>query len=254
MRKKKIIFGIFVTFCGVLALWLFLDHFFSFEYQEWVFKKYPDMTIFYGVNILSRYADFSFFTYITTIIFGIWCILFGISNCFDQNKFNNFLKKSTVVSFVFTNYLITTVGYTLFELTVANDKFGLYANTAKAWHNFGTNLFVHYILFVFATIVFVFIKAPKSNTKKARYFYLSFLLLYVAIVKVTGEFAYSIRWFPYIIFDATSFGNALGISSYPLCVLLTILTFTILALAYTLLFTIFAHLKEKQNFALCQAQ
>lgn len=126
------------------------------------------------------------------------------------------------------------------------DKFGLYADTAKAWHNFGTNLFVLYVLFVFAVVIFASIKTKTSSIKTGRYISLSFLTLYVAVVKITGEFAYSIRWFPYIIFDATSYGNALGISSYPVCVLLTILTFVLLAVAYALLFTAFARLKEKQ--------
>lgn len=239
--------GILVTLCGILALWLFLDHFLSFEYQNWFFERYPDIKVFYAVNVLSKYADFAFFTYITLIVFGLWCISFGISNCFQENKFNDFLKKSTVVSFVFTNYLTTCVVYTLFEVTVANDKFGLYADTAKAWHNFGTNLFVHYVLFVFAVVIFALIKTKTSSIKTGRYISLSFLTLYVAVVKITGEFAYSIRWFPYIVFDATSYGNALGISSYPVCVLLTILTFVLLAVAYALLFTAFARLKEKQT-------
>jgi len=250
MRKKKIICGILVALCGALALWLFLDHFLNFSRQDWVFERYPNMTLYYGVNIINKFADFAFFTYITSITFGIWCILFGISNCFKENKFNNFLRKSSVVSFVFTNYLITSVIYTVFELAFANDHFGLYADVPKAWHNLGINICTHYVIFIFAVIIFALIKTRKSNIRKGRFFALSFLVLYAVIVKITGEFAYSIRWFPYIIFDATSYGNAFGISSYPVCVLLTILTFVALAIVYGLLFTVFAHLKEKQ----CQKQ
>lgn len=205
------------------------------------------MTLYYGVNIINKFADFSFFTYITSITFGIWCILFGISNCFKENKFNNFLRKSTVVSFVFTNYLITSVIYTVFEFTFANDNFGLYANVPKAWHNLGINIFTHYVIFVFAVIIFALIKTKKSNIKKGRIASVSFLILYAVIVKITGEFAYSIRWFPYIIYDATSYGNALGISSYPVCVLITISTFVALALVYALLFTVFAKYKDKHG-------
>lgn len=246
-QKKRIWCSVLLLFCGVLSLFLFVQHLLG--YKEWYLASHPEIKIYIGVNVVGRFADFAFFTYITLILFGLWCILFGVSLLFKKgNKLEMFLRKSSLVSFVFTNYFLTVVLYTIFEFTVTGRTFGLYSKTAPlAWHNLGTNLIVHYVLFAVACLIFARVETTKSNLKKGRGIVCCFLLTYYAVVKFTGEFAYRIRWFPYVIFDATTFGQSLGISNYGASVFLLVCVCVLIGTAYLLLFTLFAKLKDRQQ-------
>lgn len=101
------------------------------------------------------------------------------------------------------------------------------------------------VIFHISNIQIIFIKVRTLDSKKLPYFIgiSSFLSTYYLIVKLTGEFAYNIRWFPYIIFDAKSFGQMLGISNYPLCVILLIICCIILFILY---FTLYLFLLKQK--------
>lgn len=140
--------------------------------------------------------------------------------------------------------------YTVFQISSGN--FGLYS-TAKplAWHNFGTSILGHYIFFIISLIIFIKISSQEQisiRNKKIGHITSSiFVCFYFLIVKLTGEFAYQIRWFPYIIFDAKSFGPTLGIQNYALSVILLIVCLIALFAIYQLTFSLLLRFKQKQR-------
>ncbi len=251
IKKVRIsVYDILILLCGIIGLWLFLSHMLHFSYLDYFYAENEGIEIYIGTNVVSMWADFSFFTYHTLIFFSIWCILFGLSKIFKFNKLHTFLRKDTILSFVFTNYIITTLLYTCFELSSGNITFGLYAYNAFAFHNLGTNILIHYIYFIFALIIFLKVKSVRSESKFCYVYIISYLVLYYVIVKVLGEFAYSITWFPYIIFDASSFGSMFGISNYFLSVLALIFSLIIIGLIYVSIYHYNIKYKRKSGISI----
>ncbi len=248
-KKKKIFLNIVIITIGLIGLWLVTSHIAHFEFPEYFYNANPDIKTYVGTNVVSAWADFSFFTYQTLIIFSIWCILFGIANIFSLQKLNDFLRRDTVISFVFVNYFFTVLLYTIFELSSGNITFGLYANTPLGFHNLATNLIIHYVYFAICLTVFIKLKTSTSSTKRAGILVFTYLLFYYTIVKILGEFAYNIRWFPYIIFDAKTFGNTFGITNYLASIVVLIITCVVIFSAYILSYFGAIKLKRKQQSA-----
>lgn len=196
---------------GISAIWLVVDHIGKFSYPDYFYNDNPDIKYYVGVNVVSIWADFSFFTYHTIILFGIWCILYSLSELFNLTRLNNFTKHKAVIVFLFTNYLVTTVLYTIFELTSGDITFGLYANTAKAIHNLGTNILGHYVFFIVMLVSFIKIK-PNGEIKTKYFIFMSmYVFIYYIYVLITGRFMYNIEWYPYPIFDTFAlFGKRLS--------------------------------------------
>lgn len=112
------------------------------------------------------------------------------------------INSEKVFTFITTNYVLTIVLYLAFELLSGNPTFGLYASVPLAWHNFGTNILVHFGIGAFAIINFFRFK-PTSSTHRYYYFSIgAYLISYFTIVKITGKYCYLIEWYPYFIFDA----------------------------------------------------
>lgn len=243
----KYFYNILILFCGLIGLWLFLSHMLHFSFPDYFYANNPEIKFYFGTNVVSMWADLSFFTYHTLIFFSLWCILYSISCLFTCKKLHGFLTNIYVLSFVFTNYIVTVVLYTFFELTSGNITFGLYANIPMAYHNFGTNIITHYIYFIFALIIFLKVKATKNTNKFANFFPLIYLTVYYIIVKIAGEFAYIIEWYPYVIFDATSFGKLFNITNYTLCVILLICTLIFISIVYMILYTSCIKFKTKKS-------
>ena len=244
---KKIIYNVLILLCGIVGLWLFLSHMLHFSFPDYFYINNPGIDFYYGTNVVSMWADLSFFTYHALIFFSLWCILYALSNFFSLKKLYNFLTNAYVMSFVFANYVVTVVFYTLFELTSGNITFGLYANTPLAYHNLGTNIVGHYVYFVFSLIIFLKVKSTKSKSDVMKIFPACYLLLYYVIVKLTGKFAYNIEWYPYVIFDAKSFGQMFGITNYALCIIVLIVALIIIATIYMLLFCALTNYKLKNS-------
>lgn len=235
--------------CGILGLWLVFSHVLHFDYPTYFFKANPDIKTYVGTNVVCASADFCFFTYLTIILFGIWCVLVFVANAFKIQKLEHFLTTDFVVCFVFENFLFTTILYTIFELTSGNITFGFYANVPLAWHNLFTNILCHYVLFACSVVLFSKTKCQTQNTKTFRpYIFVStFLILYYTIVKLVGEFAFQIRWFPYVIFDAKSFGAMFGLTNYAWCITLLAFTCILLFFVYILIFKFLLHVKHQQT-------
>ena len=236
--------------CGIVSLWLVISHIAHFEYPDYFWHANPDIKTYVGVNVVSKWADFSFFTYITMLLFGIWCILLSISKLFNLQKMNKFLTQDWLVCFIFVNYVFTTLLYTVFQ--ISSGDFGLYSTVKPvAWHNFGTSILGHYIFFVISLIIYIKINSQEQisiRNKKIGHITSSiFLGVYYLVVKLTGEFAYQIRWFPYIIFDAKSFDTTLGIQNYTLSVILLIICMFALFTIYQLTFSLLLRFKQKQR-------
>lgn len=202
MKSKKL--SIITLIMGILSIWLVLDHILKFEYPDYFYNANPGIDYYVGINVVSMVADLSFFTYHTLIMFSLWCILLGISSIFNLKKIYKACTHRSIVVFIFTNYLITSVLYTVFELASGNPTFGLYALNNKAIHNLGTNIFAHYIFFLFD--LYLFIKLEKNNNiKKNHYFIMiTYLIIYFIYVKISGLYMYDIIWYPYPIFDLRS--------------------------------------------------
>jgi len=193
--------NVFLFVIGISALALFLEHILLFTPHDYFYEANPGITYYVGVNVVSEWADLSYFTYHTIIIFGIWCICFSVSDCFNIEKLKHFVCHGSVITFIFTNYLITSLLYTVFELTSGNITFGLYALNRKAIHNFGTNILGHYIFFII--MIIIFIKSKFYGKVKNRHLIMMscYVFIYYLYVLITGKFMYCIEWYPYPIFD-----------------------------------------------------
>lgn len=240
-------FSYILGFTGILGITLFLEHIMGFTEHNYFYIQNPDITKYVGTNVVSRWADLSFFTYHTLIFFSIWCILQFIANVFNLKMFSSFLYRKDLIAFITTNYIITSVVYTIFELSTVNPTFGLYANTPKAWHNFGTNIMVHYILSIICIANYLLIQTKKCNYKRS-YIYISlYLLIYFIIVKLTGSSCYRIIWYPYPIFDSESLLNLLGFKTNSLFLATTILIIINLLIYFIYMFIYTILLKKKKN-------
>ena len=211
--NKNILFNIILIITGLISLLIVLDYILGFTPHDYFYEQNPGISFYVGVNVVSRWATFSYFTYHTMILFGIWAFLFGISNLFKLEKLNNFLRYKSIVVFIFTNYLITTLLYTIFELTSGNITFGLYALNFKAIKNFITNIIGHYVLFIVMLLIFIKVRTNSNENDHKHYLFMSlYIFIYYLYVLATGKFMYQIEWYPYPIFDTYSlFGTRLDI-------------------------------------------
>lgn len=186
---------------GIIGLWLFIDHLCNFNFPNYFYNQNPGITKFIGVNVVSPWADFSFFTYHSLIFFSIWCLLQTINSFIKSKLLAKLINSEKVFAFITTNYLLTIILYVIFEGLAGEATFGLYANVPLAWHNFGTNILVHFVIGAFVIANF-FIFKPTSSAYKYYYFPISaYLISYFTIVRLTGKYCYVIEWYPYFIFD-----------------------------------------------------
>ena len=244
MNKRQIFIDLGLILCAILGLWIVFDHIGNFLYANYL-NEHPDLTVFVGVNVVSPWADFTYFTYITVIIFSLWCIGFALSSIFSWQKLNNFFRKDSVVCFIFCNYLLTISLYSFYQI-FEHFPFGWFANSPIGWHSFGTSIIVHYVFFAIECIIFAKIKTNHSNHKKCHIYSSLFLITYYVTVKIVGEFAFKIRFFPYIIFDAKTFGTLVGISSYGWSVVLLVFVCCILFFVYQVLLHLLLKIKNKK--------
>ena len=182
--------------------------------QEWFFRMYPDITVYYGNNVVTGWANLSFFTYQTLIFFSTWCILWFVGYFFKLHKLQNFLKSEIVVDFISTNYIITCVLYTVFAFMANPINFGLYdVNEWYAWYVMFTNVLIHHGMFVFALIFYIQIDTRKSKLRLHLIVPIVYLVLYCVIVKIIGVYAYRIEWYPYGFFHPELIKEMLGLQA-----------------------------------------
>lgn len=249
MAKSDKIRYILMIIVAVLGVWLAFDHVANFAFPEFIYKRNPEIDLFIGCNVVSVWADFSFFTYITIILWATWALLYVFCKLSGaRGSFINFLERDTVVSFVFVNYVLTVTMYTAFKICSGDFTFGFIGNNSFAWHNFGTNIIAHYIIFGFAVYVFLKTSTIRGSMRGAFTISGAVLSIYYCVVKIAGEFAYKIRWFPYVIFDTKSFGAGFGVTNYAVCVILLILACMIILCLYMLAFAYCIKFKRKQTF------
>ncbi len=234
---------------GLLAIWLFIDHITGFTPHEYFFKANPDIKKYAGINIVSAWADFSFFTYHTIIFFAVWTIGLFLSFVTKSEKLNQFFHHEATVTFVFSNYVVTALLYTVFELASGAPTFGLYAFHNQAWHNFGTNILGHYVFFAFALLIWV--KIPTLGTMKKGHVFLfvAYLVAYYTSVKLTGMYAYQIEWYPYPIFDGELLWGMFGLPNYTIGkgIFLLVVTNAAIGIAYVALLYGVKQVKNKKG-------
>ena len=249
-KSKYICLSVAFILCAVFALWIFVDHICGWKPQPWALT--PQTTVYCGVNVVSPWADFAFFTYQTLIFFGVWCVLSGVALIFKASgvkaadRLVAFAFYKYVKSFVLSGYAITCVVYTAFELIWASDSFGLYdARVAAAWHNFGTNLAVHYALF--AACVALYFVSPTCGKRIALPYVIvaAYAVTYVVAVKLTGAYCYSIEWYPYPIFHTSTIMQVVGIENRAVATCLLVVVFVAIGALYGLVFGVIAELVSK---------
>lgn len=249
LRQKKKYFP-FILLCliGIWGLTILIHHIYTFANYDNFIIEHPELIAFSGTNFILAIADFNYFTHHTLLVFSLWCVLFGIAKITNARRLECFLRKDTLICFIFTNYLFTTILYTVFQLTSTEITFGLLNTSPLNLHNFATNLCVHYVLFIIAVVVLSKTKTIESNKKTAAVYISIYLSTYYLVTKLLGEFIYPIRWFPYmIIFDARTLGALLGINSYGACVFLLALICLIIFIAYWLVFYCIIKAKRRQS-------
>lgn len=190
------------------------------------------------------WADFSFFTYHTMIFSGVWLILLVIGEWTNNKYLKCFTRNQSVMAFIMTNYILTMILYTIFELLSGNPTFGWYGNNNSSIHNLGTNILSHYVCF--CLVLFAYIKvAPLSTFKKRHIIYiLLYVVSYYTVVKLTGKYAYQIEWYPYPIFDEYWIMNILGITSRLWGVVILTIVLIIILSGYYLIFWLLIRKKK----------
>ncbi len=211
----KKVHHIICSIIGIIGIVLFLYPIIHFKPHDYFYTMNPDIEKYIGVNVVSVFANLSFFTYHTLFFFSLWMIIYGISNLFNLNKLKTFVKKDYIITFVFLNYAITTLLYTVFELSNGNITFGYYGKTIYSIINHIINIFVHYIYFIICLFMFIKIKpnsvSSKSNYIKTLVSIVLYLLTYYFVVKITGRYCYKIIWYPYPIFEPVDVCSLIGI-------------------------------------------
>lgn len=187
---------------GAVSVWLLVNHIAGFEYPQYFYESNEGIQKYAGTNVVSRWADFSYFTYQALIFFALWQVLLFISYMLKWTKLHRFLTHRATVAFILTNYTVTSVIYTISELSSGNPTFGLYAYTNAAIHNFGTNIVTHYVLYICALVIGLSIETHGKLNKKHVALFIFYLIAYYVAVKLTGMYCYDIEWYPYEVFDA----------------------------------------------------
>ncbi len=248
--KREDVFTIILFLTSCLGIAIFVEHIAGYEYQEWFYKNgiYNPYT---NVNVVSRWADFSFFTYISLILFCLFGILKFIAYIFKIAKMNKIVNNSYLVFSLCLNQFIVILLYTLSQI-VFKGTFGWWDHSPRSYHSLGTNLTVHYFITIVAIIYFFIHKFDKIEFKKCLYF-LIFFLIYGIIVKITGMYCYTFEWYPYPIFSKKALWHALfgTFENYNSVLAFVMLMFTIaLIIGIYLLFTFLAikciNLKNKK--------
>ena len=162
--KKGWYYTSFIVAC--LTAWLVINHIAGFTPNDYFYEMYPDIKKYVGVNVVSRWADLTFFTYQTLIFFSLWLFAFSLGGIFKLKKLYALATHKAAVVFVLTNYTVTAVLYTAFECIGGKPTFGLYALHNAAIHNFGTNILAHYVFFVFCWVLGKKLPTHGKMTKK----------------------------------------------------------------------------------------
>lgn len=245
--KKELVLNIIGIILGLFGIYLFIDHITGFTPHDYFYIQNPNIKLYVGVNVVSAWADLSFFTYHTLIFFSLWLIGYHLSKILKNKKLINFFTNKALVVFVCGNYLITVVFYTIFELASGNPTFGLYSNSFEAVYNFITNILVHYILFIVVIIVFLKVNVTGEIRKKHYLLMGGYFVLYYLYVKLTGMFMYKIEWYPYPIFDILSICNLIGIKAPTNDILNSIILFFVMVticLGYVMILYLVGILKK----------
>lgn len=208
-RKNAILYLVM----GIVGLILFVWGSVLVDGHKWPFEEYPEIKLYCGTNVVSGFANFSYFTYLSLILFSLWSILYFFAFTFRCYKLKNFLQNEATVAFVITNYVITCVFYTVFELLKSPPTFSLYdVHEPYAWFSFSTNIIIHYIYTVFAFVMFFKIDVRHAKRKVYYFIPLLYLIVYFVAVKITGMYVYSIEWYPYPLFHPQLMNEMLGIN------------------------------------------
>lgn len=209
-RKLEIILGFGI---GFFSISMFVWHFLLFNVPANHFDKYPAGTIFYGRNVVSAWANFLFFTNQTLLIFAGWCFLIGIHGISRSEKLRDFVYSENTMTFVFTNYLITFLLYTIMELLGSGD-FGFYGTSIDAWFSFFRNIAIHYILFFVCAALFFKLKPTKEFSNKTYLYSGIYLLIYYLVARIIGRFCFHVEWYPYMFFHSKVLWEFLGLGPY----------------------------------------
>lgn len=202
LLQDKTFWVAFVYFCiAVVSIGLFIYRICDWTWQEWFFKPqyFNPYTV---VNVVSRWADFAYLTYISQLMFCIWAILRFCAVAFGSQRLSNFTDNSYVVTFVCVNQFFVLVAYTLSQF-VTGQNFGLYATDAYAIKSFVLNIFTHYLI-TSAAVAYFFIHRHNKIQFRKTLLVMPFFVVYGIVVKLTGMYCYVFEWYPYPFFSAES--------------------------------------------------
>lgn len=243
MKKKEILISSVLLCFSVLGLALFIDHIVRFVPADYFYKDGVPLDPYTNVNVVSRWANFSYFTYLSLIMF----CLFGIAKFFSTifgHKIDR-LKRITdspyVIIFVCVNQFFVLIVYTASEIAFGG-KFGWYGNNFGSIYSLVTNLIIHYLITSVAIIYFFTVKA--KVTPKYCLWYAAFFVVYGIAVKITGMYCYRFEWYPYPFFSAEGLWHKIFVGkeyNEVAAVILDIAVIAIIAAIYAV--TVFAACK-----------
>ena len=197
-ERKAISYLLFVA--SIIGLAIFIYATVSFKPHDYFYIDGVPKDPFTVINVVSRWANFSFVTYLSLIIFSVYGIMNFIAEITHCEKLLRITQNDYLVLFICVNQIFVLLGYTFFQLAF-NGDFGYYAHSLAGAISLVTNLIVHYVITSVAIIWFFVRKFGKIKFGKC-FFFLIFYLVYGLAVKFTGMYCYSFEWYPYPIFSS----------------------------------------------------
>lgn len=237
LLKNKDFWIAFIYFCiAVSAIVLFVYRLCEWTWPEWFYTPLH-FNPYTTVNMVSRWANFAFLTFISQLLFCCWAIVRFVAILFNLKHLTKFTNNSYIVLFVCLNQFIVLVLYTLTQIA-PGQNFGYYGSDPYAIKSFVLNLLNHYFFTSVAVVYFFIHKHNRIEFKRCLLFF-PFYVLYGIIVKITGMYCYSFEWYPYPIFSVQSmwyniFGTLQNFNK-TYSILLILLTVSIIVGIYVLL-------------------
>ena len=205
-------------------------------------------------TVPNGYAYLTYYTNITLLLFCIYAVVKFVAVLFNLEKLKKLLNNRYLLLFLALNELIVLVVYTAM-MFVFNFSMFKYEPTPHNMHDFGSSMFKHFFVTIFAVVYCFCIlkKEPKRVEMKKCLWFALYPLCYFIMAQIVGRTCYKYYWFPYPFFATeqiwlTFFGTLKTFNFKKAMLLLLACDVVILAMYFlAMLFCIFICRKLQKN-------
>ncbi|MCQ2815013.1 MAG: hypothetical protein MJ227_01810 [Bacilli bacterium] len=208
LSKKHHVISTICLITGLLAICTFIYALASWSFPKEFYLEHPGIEIYSGENVVSRWANLVYLTYIALVLAAVWMILISISLFFNFRKLFNVLTYKALMVFV-----VAMCGYIMLLYDTYQIFSGQLFGAFDQYHNnivfcVILNIFNHFAVPLISMIMFFQIPSHGEIKIYHHLLYAGFAILYMASVKLVGLFAFPIEWYPYPIFDMKTFAES----------------------------------------------